>query len=139
MISGELEGLLGDPPLLEGEDPDLYGRASTALMRGEMFSALNLSDIDADAKLRKPGQTEGLAFKYLPKDRQEVVSLFWLDMESPGEGGATHQRRDPDVQRRWWRGVERKAASSVRKTNVFVGVAAPKKTRRSKRGARNGS
>ena len=72
MISGELEGLLGDPPLLEGGDPDLYGGLLDVLQAsvhrahaGEMFSALNLSDIDADAKLRKPGQTEGSSLQFL--------------------------------------------------------------------------
>jgi hypothetical protein len=111
-----LFGLLGDPPLLAGEDPDLYWsllawmikdrkpqifsewvyvhdtvsklweeqrlkRASTGLMRAEMFKALKyfLPDIHADGNLKKPLQAEKLVFMYFsgnPKERQEVVSLL---------------------------------------------------------------
>jgi hypothetical protein len=126
-IPKELEGLFGDPPLLEGEDPNVYWgllaamikehkpqgllewtyvydmvnklleearlkRASSGLMRGEMFSALMyflqqihsdgqepsfLSQIDDQAA--KVSAAEKLAFKYFskkPKERQEVISLL---------------------------------------------------------------
>jgi hypothetical protein len=136
LIPRELEGLFGDPPLLEGEDPDLYWgllgamikdrqpqsflewtyvydmvsklweegrlkRASTGLMRGEMFSALMyfLRQIHTDGQDEEPeqgeryflppihtdhhpaklGEAEKLAFKYFsekPKERQKVISLL---------------------------------------------------------------
>jgi hypothetical protein len=132
-IPDELEGLFGDPPLLEGEDPNRYWgllaamirerepqsfsewiylhdtvsklweeqrlkRASTGLMRGEMFSALMyflrkihtdgrvdtkqdvfLQQLQIDYHLAKSSEVEKLAFKYFsnnPKERQEVVSLL---------------------------------------------------------------
>jgi hypothetical protein len=115
-IPDELEGLFGDPPLLEGEDPDLYWRllsamikdrkpqgftewtnvhdtvnkiweeqrlkrASTGLMRGEMFSALNyfLRDIYEPEGLKKTGASRALALQYFsekPKEKREVVALL---------------------------------------------------------------
>jgi hypothetical protein len=107
-IPDELEGLFGDPPLLEGEDPHRYWgllaalvkerepqsfadwsyvhdtvnklweegrlkRASTGLMRGEMFSALMyfLAQIYTDGGLQKFGGAQDLAFKYFSTDPKE--------------------------------------------------------------------
>ena len=132
-IPDRLEGLFDDPPLLEGEDANLYWglfgamikdrnpqgfsewiyvhdtvnklweegrlkRASTGLMRGEMFSALMyfLRQIHTDGQEPeqteqtnflqpidyqppKPSAAEKLAFKYFsknPDERQEVILLL---------------------------------------------------------------
>ena len=115
-IPDELEALFGDPPLLEGEDPNLYWgllagmirdrnpqsfpewiyvydmvhklweeqrlkRASTGLMRGEMFNALMyfLMKITADGGLPKIGEAKDLAFKYFSqnsREKQEVMALL---------------------------------------------------------------
>jgi hypothetical protein len=136
-VPDDLQGLFDDPPLLDGEDPNLYWglfaamikerkpqsfsewtyvhdmvsklweerrlkRASTGLMRGEMFGALVyfLRIIQSDGQepeqnkqiglprleltlsnFQPPPLTaaEKLAFKYFsknPKERQEVISLL---------------------------------------------------------------
>ena len=117
-IPDELDGLFGDPPLLEAEDPNLYWgllagmirdrnpqsfpewiyvydmvdklweeqrfkRASTGLMRGEMFNALRyfLANISEDGGLKRifEGGAKDLAFKYFSeksREKQEVVALL---------------------------------------------------------------
>jgi hypothetical protein len=118
-IPDELDGLFGDPPLLEAEDPNLYWgllagmirdrnpqsfpewiyvydmvhklweeqrlkRASTGLMRGEMFNALMyfLTNISADGPLTSiigEGGAKDLAFKYFSeksREKREVVALL---------------------------------------------------------------
>jgi hypothetical protein len=134
-IPDELEGLFGDPPLLEGEDPDLYWgllaalikdrkpqsftewtnvhdtvnklweeqrlkRASTGLMRGEMFDAMYhfLNKIFEVGGLMKYGDGRTLAHKYFsekPKEKQEVVALlarYGITPRGPaGQGRATKQ------------------------------------------------
>src|SRR5579864_5487041 len=115
-IPDEFDGLFGDPPLLEAEDPNLYWgllagmirdrdpqsfddwiyvydmvhklweeqrlkRASTGLVRGEMFNALMyfLMNIGADGGLTRIGGPRDLAFKYFSeksREKQEVVALL---------------------------------------------------------------
>ena len=141
-IPDELDGLFGDPPLLEAEDPNLYWgllagmirdrnpqsfpewiyvydmvhklweeqrlkRASTGLMRGEMFNALMyfLMKISADGVLKR-------SLKGAPKIWPSSTSArnpgrsrrswhCWPDMGSRPRScrpkPRTEQRRDRDV------------------------------------------
>jgi hypothetical protein len=62
-------------------DEQRLKRASTGLMRGEIFNALIyfLTKIGADGRQRLTGGAEDLAFKYFsekPREKQEVVALL---------------------------------------------------------------